>query len=437
MTTSPRILQKLPWFPWIGKKRPFYGWIIVVTGMLTWFANNLQGNAFTTYLPLLQKEFGWSRALLAGPQSIAQLEASILGPVEGVLMDRFGPRLLITIGLFTMGLGLIFFGYIQTLWMFYMVQFIITIGLSFASPFIVSIVVNHWFRRRRSIANSLVGMGYGLSTVVGVPVVVFLQGDLGWRTASMLTGFFIWIVGIPAVLFFRRSPEPYGLQMDGELSDSLSATEEGNDAKSDVKEYDFTLREALHTRAFWFLAIGQALISLGWSVIGVHLFLHLEGGVGLTPSSAALIVSITGIANVASRLVGGFLGDKLPKHLVVGTTSALIATSIFILGIASSLPMAIAYALVYGIGVGARTPVMNSMQGEYFGRKYQGIIRGLLNLMSGLFALASPVVAGLIADNMGSYRLAFIGVSLIASAGSILLLFTTPPQPPTTKKTGR
>ncbi len=404
-------------------------------GTLTWFANTLQGNAFTTYLPLLQKEFGWSRAFLAGPRSIMQLENTILGPVEGFLIDKFGPRILITVGLFIMGLGLILFGFIQSLWMFYMIEMFIALGSSVAGPLIISVVVNHWFRRKRSITNSLAGMGYGISTVVGIPMVVFMQGNLGWRSASILTGLLVWAIGIPAVLFLRRSPEPYGLQMDGDILGGFSSTavDEKRDRSPVAEEYDFTFHDALRTRAFWFMGIGQALAGLGMSAVGVHLFLHLEEGIGLTPASAALIVSVTGIANIASRLLGGFLGDRLPKRLVVGATAGLLAISMFILGLATSMPMALAYAVVYGIGLGTRTPVLNSMQGEYFGRKSQGTIRGWLNLVSGPLALAAPIVTGYIADVQGSYRLAFIVMAFVALAGAVVLFLATPPKPPVRK----
>lgn len=428
--------QKLPWFPWIGKKRPFYGWVIVAMGTITWFANNLQGNGFTTYLPLLHKEFGWSRAFLAGPRSIMQLENTVLGPLEGFLVDRFGPRILITTGLFIMGLGLVLFGLIQSLWMFYAVEILIALGSGFASPFLISVVINHWFRRKRSMTTSLAGLGYGISTIGGIPLVVFMQGNLGWRTASMLTGFLIMSLAIPAALFLRRSPEPYGLHMDGEMPGTFaSATVEVNRVQgSVVEEHDFTLRQALRTRTFWFMGIGQAMAGLGMSAMQVHLFLHLQQGVGLAPASAALVVSVTGVANVVSRLLGGYLGDRLPKRFIIGSTVTMIATAALILAMATSLSVAMAYAVLLGVGMGARAPVMLSMQGEYFGRKSLGIISGFLNLLSGPLAIAAPVVIGYVADVQGSYRPALTAIGFIVVAGAVLLFLSVPPKLPVAKE---
>ncbi|MFC2025203.1 MFS transporter [Chloroflexota bacterium] len=168
--------------------------------------------------------------------------------------------------------------------------------------------------------------------------------------------------------------------------------------------------------------------------ISVHLFLHLEQGVGLARPAAALIVSVMGIANAASRLLGGFLGDWLPKNLIVGGTMVLIGIASFILAIATSMPMVMAFAVLFGIGLGSRTPVLMAMQGEYFGRKSQGIIRGWLYALSAPFVIAAPVVAGYIADIQDGYRSVFIVIALVALAGAVVFFLAIPPKPPVGKE---
>ena len=195
-------------------------------------------------------------------------------------------------------------------------------------------------------------------------------------------------------------------------------------------EYDFTLREAIRTWAFWLLAIGWAIGNLGIGAAQVHLFLHLEQGVGLTRTTASLVWTIASLSNIPSRLAGGFFGDRMPKNLVAGFSMVLTAVSVFMLGVATSVQMAFAYSVIYGIGWGIRTPVMNAMQGEYFGLKSQGVIRGWLQSLSLPLTIAAPVVVGYIADIQGSYRLTFIVMSFVMLAGSILVFLATPPKPP-------
>jgi MFS family permease len=423
ISSSP---QKLPRYPWIGKK-PFYGWVIVSVSSFTQFTQGVVSQGFSTYLGPLQQEFGWNKALLAGPRSVTTVENSILGPIEGFLMDRLGPRKMVAIGTFLMGLGLILFGLTNSLWMYYLSNVIITLGSGLQGLLVLSVAINSWFRRKRTLAQSVMGLGYAMAGVVGVPVLVFTQTTMGWRTSAIATGLIIWAVGFPCSMLLRRNPEQFGLLPDG--APALPAAVGG--AKTlPVVEYDFSLRQALRTRAFWFLAIGQSLGGLAMGVTQVHLFLHLEQGVKLSPATSALVWSVASISNIPSRLLGGFLGDKLPKNVILSGATIMIAASILILGLANTLPLVMVFALLYGIGWGARTPVASAIQGEYFGRRSQGIIRGWLQSIAVPFTVAAPIAAGYLADLQGGYRMSFIIVSVIAMAGAILIFLAAAPRHP-------
>ena len=423
VTTTP---QKLPRFPWIGK-RPFYGWVVVAVGWMTQFNQGITSQGFATYLGYLQKEFGWSRAALAGPRSITQAENAVLGPIQGYLVDRLGPRINMVVGTLLMGLGLILFGSTHSLFMFYVSNIIIALGTSFQGLLVVSVAINHWFRRKRTLAQSLMLLGFSTAGVIGIPALVLVETSMGWRNSTFVTGILVIIVGIPSAILIRRSPEPYGLLPDGDVP---AASDESEDQPTN-DEYDFTLRQALRTRAFWLLAIGLALGNLGQAATGTHLYLHLENGVGLSPQTAAFVWSVASVTNIPMRLIGGFFGDRLPKHFVLAGASGLMALSTLVLGLSSSLSGAMAFAVVYGIGWGLRTPVMNSIQGEYFGRKSQGIIRGWLQSITVPVTIAAPILVGHIADVQGTYRLVFSVMAFIGLAGSSVILLATPPKPPT------
>lgn len=418
---------KVPQFPWIGK-RPFYGWVIVAVGMVTQFFQGIVSQGFSTYLSPLEKDFGWSKAVLAAPRSVTQVENSILGPLEGFLIDRFGPRRMVAVGVFIMGLGLILFGFTQSLWMYYLSNIIIALGTGFQGLLIMSVAVNHWFRRKRTIAQSVMLLGFSMAGVVGVPALVLTQTSMGWQESAIGSGLIIWAVGFPCSMLLRTRPEPYGLQPDGDMPGTTTPTI--NRERPAGVEYDFTLREAIRTRAFWLLAIGWAIGNLGIGAAQVHLFLHLEQGVGLTRTTASLVWTVASLSNIPSRLAGGFFGDRLPKNLVAGFSMVFTAVSVFVLGVATSVQMTFVYAVIYGIGWGIRTPVMNAMQGEYFGLKSQGVIRGWLQSLSILLTIAAPVLAGYVADIQGSYRWTFIVMSFVMLAGAVLVFLATPPKPP-------
>jgi len=420
---------KTPWYPWIGK-RPFYGWIIVIIGAVTQFFQGIASQGFATYLGPLQTEFGWNKATLAGPRSVTQVEGAITGPLEGWLVDKFGPRKVVNAGIFIMGLGFILFGITHSLWMYYVSSIVIALGTGLEGLLVMSVTVNNWFRRKRTIAQSLMSLGYSFAGVVGVATLVFVQSRWDWRPSAIGTGLLIWAVGFPVAALLRNSPESVGTLPDGDKRSLLPASGADSAVAAFETEYDFTLAQAIRTRSFWLLATAWAIGNLGLFGVQIHLFLHLEQGVGLSRTTAALVWTVASLSNIPARLVGGIFGDRFPKNVVLAISMAFMAVAIYLVAIAESAQMAFAYAVLFGIGWGMRTPIVNAVQGEYYGRKSQGIIRGWLQTLSTPISIAAPVLAGYLADLQGTYRPVFIGMALINLLGAALVLLATRPKPP-------
>ena len=423
MTETPQSL-KPPRYPWIGK-RPFYGWIIVAVGAVTQFFQGIASQGFTTYMGLLENEFGWTRAALSGPRSVTQVEGAITGPFEGFLVDRFGPRKVAAIGIFITGIGFALFGLMNSYVMFYVSSIVITLGIGLQGLLVLSVTVNNWFNRRRTMAQSFVGLGYSMAGVIGVPVLVLLQEQMDWRASAYITAAFVWVVGFPFVMMLRDKPETIGSVPDGEVF------EEGSTRTPVVMAgYDFSLSESLKTRSFWLLALGQAISNLGILGAQLHLFLHLENDVGIERETVALVWTVASLSNIPARLLGGYFGDRFPKNVLLGISNTLMAGAVYILAITDSVVMAFTFAVIFGIGWGMRTPVLNAIQGEYFGRVSQGIIRGWMQSLGLPIIIAAPVVVGYMRDVQGTYLYAFSLMAGVMVIGSILLFIAKHPKPP-------
>ncbi|MFC1946786.1 MFS transporter [Chloroflexota bacterium] len=423
MTETPQSL-KPPRYPWIGKK-PFYGWIIVTVGAVTQFFQGIASQGFTTYMGLLQTEFGWTKAALSGPRSVTQIEGAITGPLEGFLVDRFGPRKVATVGIFITGIGFALFGLMNSYFMFYVSSIVITLGIGLQGLLVLSVTVNNWFNRKRTIAQSIMGLGYSMAGVIGVPILVFLQNQMDWRASAYITAVFVWVVGFPFVMMLRDKPETIGNVPDGEISD-----EKSTDTPIITGGYDFTLSESLKTSSFWLLAVGQAISNLGILGAQLHLFLHLEDYVGIERNTVALVWTVASLSNIPARLLGGYFGDRFPKNVLLGISNTLMAGAVYILAITDSTAMAFTFAVIFGIGWGMRTPVLNAIQGEYFGRMSQGVIRGWMQSLGLPIIIAAPVIVGHMADVQGTYRYAFSLMAGVMVIGSILLFVARHPKPP-------
>ncbi|MBI4197621.1 MAG: MFS transporter [Chloroflexi bacterium] len=199
--------------PLLGKRRTvFYGWVIVAVGtVIQTLSSGVGGQGLGAFLVPLEKQFGWSKTALAGGRSVMQLESGLLGPIEGFLVDWLGPKAIMVIGAVIFGLGMVLLGFVNSLWTYYAAHVVLAIGASLSGSIALFVALNNWFRRKRTLAMALTQTGNGFSGILVVPVLLIVLSTFGWRTAAIVSGVFVWVVGIPLAFLVRRAPEPYGV----------------------------------------------------------------------------------------------------------------------------------------------------------------------------------------------------------------------------------
>src|SRR3954468_1189496 len=104
---SPSRLARLPFF---------YGWVLVAVAFVTMAVGVNARTAFSLLFPAILDEFGWERGVTAGAFSFGFLVSAMVTPWVGRLLDLRGPRLVIEIGVFTMGAGLLLATLIREPW---------------------------------------------------------------------------------------------------------------------------------------------------------------------------------------------------------------------------------------------------------------------------------------------------------------------------------
>ena len=411
----------------------FYGWVVVVVGFVnTTLVTGLSGFGFGTFVVPIQETFGWSKAAIAGARSLMQVEQGLLGPIGGVLIDKFGPRLTMAVGMFLFGAGMIFLSQVQELWQFYLAFVIIAIGSSVGGHLTITTVVNNWFRRKRTWAMAWAQSGLGIGGVTLVPLLVFFEREFGWRWAAVAAGLIIWAFGVSLAMLLRRSPERYGALPDGDEPGQTAEAPATNVYPTSLEgRVDFTVREALRTRAFWLLALGSSLFGMVVTTVMVHQFAHMEEGMGLDRASqASIVIVILGAMNSFGRVLGGWLGDRWSKRILTAYGMAIASASLLILAFATTMWQAVVYGVLFGLFWGIAGAPANSLRGEYFGRASFGKILGMsaFVVMPGL--IGGPILAGWMADELGDYRLAFTIFGILTAGTSMLVLFATPPRVP-------
>ena len=276
-----------------------------------------------------------------------------------------------------------------------------------------------WFRRWRSLALAFVQTGIALGGLV-VPIVAWALETYGWRASALGSSLLVLLIGIPLTYVLRNTPEEMGLEPDGGLPPQ--------NPDATPLERDFTAREAVRTRAFWFISFGHSLaLGVVFAVLA-HLVVFLTNDYGFSLTLAATMVAVMTSTSVAGQLIGGFLGDRFDKRFIATAAMFGHAAGLLLLTYGTSLAWVIAFAITHGLAWGLRGPVMQSLRADYFGRTHFGQIMGLSSPIITVGMVGGPILAGAFADLFGSYQIGFTVLASLAALGSVFFIFATPPK---------
>jgi sugar phosphate permease len=413
-------------------KRYFYGWTIVgAASGLQFLQAGLMMQSFGAYVAVLSEERGWSKTALSGAAALHQMETALLGPVLGWLLDRFGPRVFIRMGVVVFGIGLILLSRIDSLVGFYAAFVVIALGAGCCGFFPLNVAIIHWFERWRARAISTLSIGLAVGGII-TPLVAWSLQTWGWRATVFASGLAAIAIGYPLASLIWNRPADRGETVDGAPEERPSQMDIS--VNRDDGTRDFTAREALRTRAFWLISLGHAFALFIVQAVIVHAIAHLKEGLGYTLAEAALVFTLVTVMQIAGVAVGWMIGDRWEKRYIAAACMLMHASGLLLLTYAAAAPvpaaMVVAFGVLHGVAWGLRGPFMQAMRADYFGRSAIGMILGLSFLVLMIGQIGGPMIAGFTADLTGNYRAGFTLLALLAGLGSIFFLAATkPPRP--------
>ena len=398
----------------IFSKKPFYGWFIVAASVaMNCYLSIAFFQGFQVFFLPMVKEFQWSRAATSGAFSLRQLENGILAPLVGFLVQRWVARKVIFAGVLIGGIGLMSIGRINSLLAFYVTFTIASIGVSGPSHGVSwPVVVSNWFNRLRGRALGIATMG----PVIGGPFVVLaalLNDWLGWRSAIMVLGLGMLIVGLPLSLVARSHPEPYGYHPDGDVEPAMDPVVNSGVA---TEPTGVTTIQAIKTKHFWIIALifgGQFL-----AISGLHVhFIPLIEDMNYTTAQAAALFGVVFFLSGIGRLLAGSLADIIDYRIILGGLLMFQFVSFVLLTQTQSgeLLLLIVFCLIHGIGFGGTIPLRPFVLARLFGRGSQAAILGLLQGVSIGTSVFGPIFYGWIFDVTDSYLYAMVTSGLIVA----------------------
>jgi MFS family permease len=376
--------------------------------------------SFPVFFVALLEEFGWSRGATAGAFSLSSVVQGLLSPVAGLLVDRLGPRRVILAGTFLLGGGCLLSSRIASLPSLYLMTGVVAAAGVCAVGWVPSgALIARWFPDRQGSAMGLAFSGMGMGVLVIGPLAQWLIAARGWRVAYLILGAGTLAVLVPLVwLGTREAPA-------AAAPSRAASRAAGSGDRQEVVA-------ALRTRPFWALFFAYLFTPLAVFPVVTHQVAFAVDQ-GFPRLFVAGIFGLVGLMSIAGRIVFGIGADRIGRAASASLSYACTALgTLCLLAIErwrQPAPL-YAYALLFGLGFGARGPIITAMASELFQGRRFGVIYGILSVGSGLGGGIGPWFGGAIHDLTGSYRVAFLVTIVFCALGSLCFWLARPPRRP-------
>jgi MFS family permease len=393
------------------KNKLFYGYIVVAAALLIVIIAHGAQYTFGIFFKPILTEFGWTSAATSGAFSLYLVLWGFLSIFVGRLNDSFGPRIVMTVCGFFLGLGYLLMSQIGAIWQLYLFYgVLIAIGMSGGWVPLIS-TVPRWFVKRRGMMTGIVTSGSGIGTILLSLVASRLISDHGWSTSYIILGSGVLVLLMLAARFLRRDPRqvgqlPYGGSVTGE--ENLDLPDEG-----------LCFREAIGTGPFWMVCAVFFCFGFNLYTIMVHIVPHAIE-LGISPIVAAGIIAVIGGVNAVGRVGIGSAGDRIGNKRCLVISFILMAAALLWVLIVREVWMFYLFAVIFGLGYGGLAALMSLVPAELFGLRSLGTIVGVVMFSFTIGGAIGPVLAGRIFDVTGSYSISFMTCAAVGITGIIL-----------------
>jgi len=344
---------------------------------------------------------GWSNEASAGIYSASMLVFAFGSTPAGILLDRYGPRVVFTSGVLLLALGLFLSSQVNTV-----EELIITYGviggagLAIIGLGPIAANVSAWFppaARGRAIGIAFAGTGLGSLTFV--PLATWLIDQLGWRNSYIVLGLICLLILAPLLVIVMRKPPTVAQKRDF-----------AGDTRALFSDY-----------RFWLIMLA-GLTAIGpLRSLSVHQIAYIES-TGIQRQTAANYVGLEGFLTAGTFIMWGWVSDRFGREIAFTLGAICLAGAVgilFLLPIMGSSWILIFYALLLALGEGTRSSQTTALASDVFQNSGLGLVNGMVGAMFGLGAAFAPWIVGRFRDSTGSYTIGFM-IVLVLVAISVL-----------------
>ena len=293
------------------RKASYYAWVILAVCFLVSMLIAGINTSFGVFLVPLSRQFGWSAGAISLAYSLFMLTNGLSAFGVGRIGDKYGSRLVFFIGGMLFGLSLLLTSMMSEVWHLYLFYGILAgVGRSPLNVTLVS-MISRWFSKRRGLVMGIVNSGTGAGSSLFTPFTTWLIVAFSWQEAYVVMAVMVWVLLTAAILLLRDDPRDMGYLPYGEEA-TESEPAKGTltaSVKPQPKGSEWELGEAMRTIQFWELGILHFCCCMCHAIPLVHIVPYAIRS-GLSPATAASILSAIGVFSFLGRVMWGILADR-------------------------------------------------------------------------------------------------------------------------------
>ncbi|HWM01248.1 MAG TPA: MFS transporter [Actinophytocola sp.] len=418
------------------RRRVHWAWIVAAVAFVTLIGAAGFRAVPSVLIDPLHEEFGWSRATISAAVSINLVLFGLISPFAAALMDRLGMRRVVAGALVLVAAGSGLTVFMTSSWQLLLCWGVLVgVGTGSMSMAFVATVTGRWFVRHRGLVSGVLTAAGATGQLIFLPLVAALATEHGWRTPALVVAAAA-VAVVPLVLvFLRDNPSDVGTTALGATEASAPVQVAGSSAARAVR----TLRDAARTRTFWLLAAGFAICGASTNgLVGTH-FVTAAHDHGMPHTTAASLLALVGIFDVAGTIFSGWLTDRVDPRLLLGGYYTLRGLSLMILPslfAPDTEPSMWVFIVFYGLDWIATVPPTVALCRNRFGDAGP-VVFGWVFASHQIGAAIAAVGAGLVRDVRGSYDLAWFIAGGLCVAAAMLSLGIRPIRDPGRVETRR
>ncbi len=381
--------------------------IAIIGAILLIVTNGMTFSGITIFDEAILNEFGWSKSELKFRDLVNLVASSLIMPFVGVLIDKYGVKKMMVIGLTLIAILYYLYSMIQTTYHMYAIHLVFAFAVSGAGTLATVIMVSQRVTNRRGTAIGIALAGTSAGGIIIPQIGKPLLENFGWRTAFQYEAVIPIVVLLVIVAFVK--PVKFNKTKETDLSKK--------DEETGLTE--ITFNKAIKQPVFW--AICFAGVFCFYSIMGVisNLFLYLRE-LNFSAASAANMFSIFFAIILVAKLTSGVITEYIDEYKLFRIQLALMMLGT--VGIAMNSAALVWPSLIaVGIGWGGLYTLLNYIIITTFGVKSAGKIGGVISTFEGIGSGLGAWVTGLVSDKTGNYSASFwivvalLGVALIIS----------------------